>query len=230
VSGRPDGERDPHRRFAEWLLASADDDPPRDLAVHASLCPDCQRQIAALDMLTGIEPANAGTPPIRAGGAVRRNAVAGRVAVAVGGVAAVAAIGVGGWRLIEATGLGIGAGGESPTQEVLGNTGQPEATHSPIPSHAASEQASPTTTVEASAQPTVDGSPGLPPVTLPPASIPSPTAGPTRTPRPTSNPRGSTAPSPTPAPTATPAPTETPPEVTPTPNPEETPTPVAEAA
>ena len=221
--GRARDDRDGHRRFGEWLLTAADDEPPRDLAVHASVCPDCQRQIAALDMLTGIELANAGMPPARAGRTERRIGVAGRVAVAVSGVAAVAAIGVGGWRLVDATGIGATPDGESPAQEVLGNTGQPQATTPPSPSGELSGPPSPSVSPSPSATPLVGSPPGVMPVTTPPPVTtrpPAATARPTRTPRPTSTP-----PSPTPAPTATPEPT---PEATPTPV--ETPTPVPEAA
>jgi hypothetical protein len=127
VTNLPTASRDdPHRRFAAWLLAGTDDDPPRDLAVHASLCRDCQREIAAFDMLTAIDTARAGLPPPRAMAAMRRRGTAARVAVAVSGAAAIAAMGVGGWRLAEAAGLGRAS--EPPTQAVLGNTGHPETT------------------------------------------------------------------------------------------------------
>ena len=122
---------DPHHRFAAWLLAGTDDDPPRDLAVHASLCRDCQRQIASFDMLTAIDTARAGLPPPRALAASRRRSTATRLAVAVSGAAAIAAIGLGGWRLAQVGGLG--GASEPPTQAVLGNTGHPEAAPPPSP-------------------------------------------------------------------------------------------------
>ncbi|MEP6469217.1 MAG: hypothetical protein ABJC24_05550 [Chloroflexota bacterium] len=123
---------DPHRRFAAWLLAGTDDDPPRDLAVHASVCRECQREIAAFDMLTAIDTVRAGMPPPRELAARRRRGATERVAVAVSGAAAVVAIGVGGWRLAEAGGLGTAS--EPPTQAVLGHTGHPETTAAASPS------------------------------------------------------------------------------------------------
>ncbi len=222
---RTRSDRDPHRRFAEWLLATADDEPPRDLAVHASVCPDCQRQIAALDMLTGIELGNAGMPPAQAAAIERRIGAARRVAVAVGGVAAVAAIGVGGWRLVEVTGIGALAS-ESPAQEVLGNTGQPQATIEPSAPTELTVPASPSPSPSASATPPpASSTPGVTPVTLPPAATVRPTSAPTRTPRPSSAP-----PSPTPPATPTPAPPTPTPTPEPTPSPTPTDLPVAEAA
>ena len=225
--GSARSERDPHRRFAEWLLATSDEDPPRDLAVHASVCADCQRQIAALDMLTGIELAGAGIPPLHTGPMERRMGATGRVAVAMGGVVAVAAIGVGSWRLVEVSGIGAPAS-ESPTQAVLGNTGQPVATMEPSVSVAMSVAAAPSASPAPRATPQVVSTPGVTPVTLPPAATvrptSAPTSAPTRTPRPTPAPS-------TPTPTATPTPTTPPtPTATPSPTPTESTGPVAQAA
>jgi hypothetical protein len=231
VSDRPRrDDRDPHRRFGEWLLAAGDEDPPRDVAVHASVCPDCQRQIAALDMLTAVDLARAGPPPARAAIIERRLAPRTRVAVAVGGAAAVAALAFGSWRLADGTGIGIGPAGETPNQEVLGNTGQPEPTLGPSPTRSddASAETSPST--RPSNEPSgVPSSTQLPlltqaPFNQPPAATPRPTSQPTRTPRP------SLAPTPTPAPTSAPSPSAQPtptPEITPTPT--ESPTPAAAA-
>jgi hypothetical protein len=203
--------RDPHRRFADWLLAATDDDPPRDLAVHASLCPECQLQIAAFDMLTAIDLARAEMPPSRAHASKGRLGTPGRVAVAVGGAAAMAAIGVGGWRLAEAGGL-TGQASEAPTQEVLGNTGHPPTTPAVSPSAGA-----PATTAESAdsqspkASPRASASSGALPLPPPPAATARPTTTPTKTPKPSI-----IAPSPTPLPT---------PVVTPTPDPTADPTP-----
>jgi hypothetical protein len=193
------GQDDPHRRFVAWLLAVGDNDPPRDLAVHASLCTGCQLEIAALDMLTAIDVSRAGMPPLRALASRGRLGTAGRVAVAVSGAAAMAAIGVGGWRLAEAGGRMSGPASEAPTQAVLGNTGHPETT--PI----ASPSAGATVTAEESIRspsPSPAATTGTLP--LPPAPTTRPTSAPTRTPRPSS------APSPTPKPTV---------EITPIPSP-----------
>lgn len=32
-----------HERFTQWLIAGASEDLPRDVALHAYACPDCQR-------------------------------------------------------------------------------------------------------------------------------------------------------------------------------------------
>ncbi|HEX6473881.1 MAG TPA: hypothetical protein VF114_02180, partial [Candidatus Limnocylindria bacterium] len=89
-------ERDPHLRFIEWLETNSDEDPPRDLAVHAAVCAACQQRIAALDLLTAIDPALAGIPPARPAPTRGWLLTTGRAAVVVGGVAALAVIGVGG--------------------------------------------------------------------------------------------------------------------------------------
>ena len=43
---------DPHDRFLTWLLDGAQGDPPRDLALHASLCQACMDWVGAHDALT----------------------------------------------------------------------------------------------------------------------------------------------------------------------------------
>jgi hypothetical protein len=222
--GRGDG--DPHGRFAEWLTAAPDEEPPRDLAVHASVCRGCQRQIAALDMLANIDPGRAGLPPLRALPTGSRWRTASRVAVAMAGVLAVVAIGIGGWRLLEAGGLGSRPTEESPTQAVLGNTGEPEGSldSSPSPSAAASATSStagsPAGSTAASATASAPVSPPLAtPAPLPISQPPAATARPTV--RPTVNPTASPRPSPSRAPTPSPTPQPTP-EVTPSPTPEPT--------
>ncbi len=128
--GRKRSTRDPHQRFTEWLEGTADGDPPRDLAVHAAVCADCQELIAAIDMLTAVDPALAGVPmvrPLPLGGWLQTN---GRAAVTAGGLAALLAVGIGSWRLIQTTGVVFVLPIESPTQAVQGNTGAPEATPS----------------------------------------------------------------------------------------------------
>jgi hypothetical protein len=209
---------DPHGRFAAWLLA-ADDDPPRDLAVHASVCSACQLEIAAFDMLTAIDLGRAGMPP-RALAGRSRLGTAGRVAVAVSGAAAMAAIGVGGWRLAEAGGLGAGPASEAPTQAVLGNTGHPET--APVASPSAGAQAT-AEGLDEPPSPSSAATTGSVPLPQPPAATPRPTTAPSRTPRPSI-----IISSPTPAPTqeVTPAPSPT---VEPS-TPEPSPSPAAEAA
>ena len=216
-----------HQRFMEWLLAASDEDPQRDVAVHASVCHDCRQAIAALDMLTAIDSARAGQPPLRSlQGRPPRTAT--RVVAAVGGVAAVAAIGIGGWRLVDANALRFGAATESPTQAVLGNTGQPEATLEPSPSASASgsaDEASPSLSPSPRPAPAAPATPGLSPPNPPPASTVPPTARPTV--NPTATPQPSMIP-PTPSPSPQPTPEVTPPPPpTPDPTPEESSQPAA---
>jgi hypothetical protein len=203
------GRDDPHRRFAAWLLAAADEGPPRDLAFHASLCSECQREIAAFDVLTSIDLGRAGMPPPRALASRARLSSSGRVVVAVGGAAAMAAIGVGGWRLAEAGGLTSGPASEPPTQAVLGNTGHPETPPPASPSagtlataQESADSASPSPSTGASAS----GAVPLPP---PPAVTPRPTTAPSKTPKPSII-IATPTPAPTPQLTPTPAPTAEP--------------------
>jgi cytoskeletal protein RodZ len=213
--GKEPDDRDPHLRFSAWLETNSDEDPPRDLAVHAAVCGACQRQIAALDLLTAIDPALAGMPPARPVATRGWLLTSGRAAVMVGGVAALAVVGVGGWRLIEASEL-LGPPVESPTQAVLGGTGAPEPT--PTASVAATEQPSSTeaTPPEAAAsQRPSEVAPSVVVQPTPPPAIPTaqPTVRPTATARPTRSPAPTAVP-PTPTPVS-PAPTAIPPTPTP---------------
>lgn len=206
--------RDPHRRFAQWLETNSDEDPPRDLAVHAAVCAACQQRIAALDMLTAIDPTLAGMPPVLPVPVVVWPRTVGRAAVVVGGVAALTVVGIGSWRLMEASNL-VGPAVESPTQAVLGGTGAPAPT--PPPSMPASPQ--PSSEEPSSEQPPT----AQPSVVVPPPVIGQPTPPPVQpTVRPTVRATGTPRP-PTPAPT--PLPTSSPTPTTPTPTLEPTPTP-----
>jgi hypothetical protein len=216
--GKEARARDPHRRFAEWLATNSDDDPPRDLAVHAAVCVACQQRIAALDMLTAIDPALAGMPPVLPVPVAGWPRTVGRAAVVAGGVAALAVVGVGSWRLIEASNL-VGPAVESPTQAVLGGTGAPAPT--PPPSMPASAQPSSDEPSTAEQSPTARPSVVVPPPAIGQPTPPpvQPTVRPTARPRPTATPRPPT-PAPTPLPTSVPTPPPTPP---PTPEPTLTP-------
>jgi hypothetical protein len=222
--GPADG--DPHGRFGEWLTAAPDEEPPRDLAVHASVCRECQRQIAALDLLTTIDPARAGLPPLRPVATRSRWRTASRVAAAMAGILAVVAIGVGSWRLLEAGGLGSRPTEESPTQAVLGNTGQPEGSLGASPSPSAAPSASSSTAGSAAASAAASATAAAPaslplatPAPLPISQPPAATARPTVRPSVdlTASPRPSPSRSPTPSPTPQPTP-----EATPSPTPEPT--------
>ena len=51
-----------HQRFQDWLTAGAEGDPPRDLAVHASVCSACRQSIEALDRLAAVNTGLASCP------------------------------------------------------------------------------------------------------------------------------------------------------------------------
>jgi hypothetical protein len=195
---------DPHVRFGTWVAGGARGEPPRDLAVHASVCADCQRMIVAYDRLAAVNPARAAqVPPRRSrdvGGALIG---AGRVASALAGVVIVAAVvGLGAAQLVDAM-RGAPANGEvavatdTPEQQV----GAGNATPRPTPGFSV------TATPEASG-PSGSGDAFGTPLPLPelrPADAPGDTAPPT--PVPTAVPTPIETPSPTPTPTPTPAPT-----------------------
>lgn len=234
---------DPHGRFDEWLLAGARGEPPRDLALHASLCATCAARISAVDLLTSVDPGRAPKPPSLVGAAPRPVTTlrrAGRFAAALAGVTVAAAlIGLAGWRMIDLQGLTerVDANaGERPGQAVLGGTGdssQPpsaEATVAASSSQGPAETAAASQTASASAPPATQSAiqPGATPRPSTPrpsvSTRPSTSAPPSASATPT--PAGS--PTPTPAAPATPTPTEaaTPtPTATPTPEPTATPTP-----
>jgi hypothetical protein len=77
---------DPHHLLEAWLAEGAVGDPPREVAVHASVCDSCARRIGAFDSLALIDVGAAGSPPPL--GAPSRIAVAlawARVGAAIAG-------------------------------------------------------------------------------------------------------------------------------------------------
>lgn len=54
---------DLHERFDAWLRTGAPEDPPRDAAIHASVCDECLRKVAALDSLATVDLGAAPLPP-----------------------------------------------------------------------------------------------------------------------------------------------------------------------
>jgi hypothetical protein len=203
---------DLHERFIGWLLAGGEGDPPRDAAIHASVCAECERWIAAHDALMGVHPGRAPMPPSRGVPEARGSGwrTAGRLAAASGSllvIGGVAAVGVP--ELMHDLGKG-------PDQGVLAATGTPDPT--PWPSSDVSAElsttASATATVTASATPP-SASPGpsflaiLPtprpatPRPTPTRAVSTPTAKPVT---PTPTPTASASPSPTPTPSPTPDP------------------------
>jgi hypothetical protein len=187
---------DAHGRFTDWLFAGSEEELPRDLALHASVCADCVRAVAALDLLEEVDLERAGPPgPLAPKGRVRTLLGAGTRAARLGGAA------VGAVLVLVVVGGGAapwlaGLFGASPESGVLGQTATPgpsatqPATASPDPGspNASASEPAVSTGVEPS------GAPWSPPMT------PHPT--PARTPRPTA--------APTPVPTATPVPTPAP--------------------
>jgi hypothetical protein len=224
---------DPHLRFDAWLLAGADGEPARDLALHASVCSICIPRVAALDLLTAVDTGQAPIPVILGPSAWPAIGIQGvlRYATAFAVVTAAAAlIGLAGSRLIDLRGLtGTTNGGvESPVQGVLGGTGGP----SPTPEAQLSEPAMSAAESAASTAPTAsDGAtPTAAPTPASPFRTPVPVGSTPRpgTPRPSASPSaaGSIAPSATPTPLESPTPSPTPLATdTPTPVPTDTPTP-----
>ncbi|HUG94720.1 MAG TPA: hypothetical protein VMK30_01105 [Pleomorphomonadaceae bacterium] len=211
---------DSHAQLEAWLVDGAMSDPPREIAVHATLCESCTARLGAFDALAVIEVAAAGSPPPLAALTRLRVGVAwARRGTAVGGTV------LAGILVILGLSQVVGSGGRPP--------GEPEGTQlaglSTASDHAgpASSQPelssidpgapeTPTPSVPATAQPGFTPGP-LPPV--PPGATPlPPTPGPSATAAPTS------APTPTPTPTPEiPDPSASPsqmPTATPTPTPE----------
>jgi len=196
---------DLHDRFVSWLLAGALGDPPRDAAIHASLCAECGRWIAAYDALRGIDPGRAPLPRSRGVPMPQRYGwrTAGRLAAATGSLVV-----IGGAATLGVTQLMHA--GEDPAQGVLAATGTPGATPRPATGVGgevtAGDTASPSVTATAS----------------PNSRSPEPTLRVTRLPvPPSSTPRSTPAhavstptvkpatPTPTPTASASPSPTAT---------------------
>lgn len=112
---------DAHRRFTAWLVAGAPGEPPRDAALHASVCAECTAGVAALDARATIDPGRALLPPSIRAPQQRAMPLLRTPALAATAVLVIA--------------LGIGASvasgptrGEQPGGAVLGATGTPAAT------------------------------------------------------------------------------------------------------
>lgn len=230
-----------HERFAEWLAQGAHGDPPRDAAVHAFVCPACQRQMAAIDALAEIDPGRATLPPSRPLATSRsRSSLPGlRLAAAASGMLVLTlVVSFGASRLLAAP--DVATSSETPMQAVLGGEGSPGPHVGTIGGEVQPILPSPTP-IPAGESPTAvpTGKPNSPAATRRPVATQRPgateastrtsTATPTR--EPTSSPSASASasieatPSPTAIPTATPTPvptstaTPTPPPTTPEPTP-----------
>lgn len=228
---------DAHGWFQAWLTAGADGDPPRDVAVHASVCAACRQSMAAMDLLTIVDPGLAGMPsppPV-----IARSGLAhpGRLASAAAGVVFSAVIlGIGASQLIALSrdnqGGPIAQASQTPAQGVLGGAQTPEPTTSSQP--ASAESLTPLATPEPTPRP--GGSNATPRPSPSPTSnatltpSPGPTGAPSLQPTASPTPMPTGTATPAPSDTATPAPTDTPtpaPTDTPTPSPSPTPAPTA---
>lgn len=209
----PNDREDLHERFVSWLLAGAAGDPPRDVAFHAALCPECGRWIAAHDALTGINPGRAPLPPSRGLPEPAASAwpSAGRFAAATGALLVLGgAVAVGAARFMRDL-------PEGPAQQVLAVTGSPEGT--PLSPTGVDGQVT-----SSAPSPGGGGIVPTPPTARPSAAPAHPRTASPRPATPKANPTPlvvtasptPTAEPPTPTPSATPTPTPTP---TPSPDP-----------
>ena len=223
---------DRHDRFIAWLLDGADDEPTRDVALHATGCDECMRAIAALDSLAAIDVGAALPPPVRVAGTP---SVAGlRPARLVVGVVAVLVLAgsavVGASALFpDSSGSAVGSSpataegvlaGVPTSTDVTPEPSEDEAT--PTPSDSASPTPSATAVASESSVPAAAPtfaprtlSPGAPPPPPPPPRTAAPTVRPPTPPPPTPPPP--TPPPPTPPPPTPPPPTPPPPTSPPPP-------------
>ena len=213
---------EPHGRFREWLAAGAEGDPPRDLAVHASVCAECSRWIGALDLLAVVDTGLADMPVEPMGRERGRLTMAVRLVGATAILFSAAILGVGVSQLIGVshTNGPVAQASSTPNQNVLGETATPQASQPTTASKTPQETLTPL------------GTPG-PTAVKQPVATPFPywtfipTPFPTGLGTPTPLPTGSAVPIPTPVPTAMPTPVPT---AIPTPVPTDTPPPPSSVA
>lgn len=207
---------DLHDRFDAWLRSGAAGDPPRDAAIHASVCGECLRKAAALDSLAYVDLGAAPAPPSLQGATAP--ARVGRPAFAMGAVVVVIAVTAGALaapallraprtaeqQILAATGTPVPSAGSS-LNLVVGGTTPPTATATPAPSASSS-------VAEASAGPTAFRTPAPGTVAPTRTADPSPPLTPatTATPAATATPTPISTATPSATPTATPAPTPVP--------------------
>ena len=137
-----------HRRFQEWLLTGAEGDPARDLALHASVCPSCQKSIAALDLLAIVDPGLAAMPAAATlaarGGMLRTQRLAG---AAAGVIFSAVILGIGASQLISLSRRSVptALASQTPSTSLIVDTATPEPSpSSPGESLSQLESASPT--------------------------------------------------------------------------------------
>ena len=221
---------DTHAQLEAWLVDGAMGDPPREIAVHATLCEACTARLGAFDALALIDVAAAGSPPPLAVPSRLRIGVAwARLATVVVGTVVAGILVV--FGVSQLVGLGGPAGGPAggPEGTELAGLSNPSGG---VPAQSRQESGGDSTPAEA---PTPSGF-ETPVAGVTPGPLPSVPPGATpRPPQPTPPPPPSfdpTAAPPTPEPIPTPTPSPTPtlepsptPDPTPTPTPETTPDP-----
>jgi hypothetical protein len=212
-----------HDAFTRWLIAGQGVSLARDVAVHASACPECLRATAAFDALTLVDAAAAPEPPVvetspdqRAGfarGAIWTASATAALAIVVTGVMAVNGA-FGSPALDDVASSTVAEPGSSVAEGVLGNRSSPSAS---------AEAGTPTASAEGSPGQSGDADPaepsfpapaptptlwGQPPPVVPyrPTVSPSPVATARSTPAATAATTATAAPTPTPAPTPGPTP------------------------
>ena len=199
---------DPHHTFWTWLAEGTPGEPPRDAALHASVCGECMRQVAALDALRAIDLGRAILPASRlAPHAARRGTASIRWAgAAVAGVMGAVIVGFGATHLLAVpTSSTPSATSDLPAGAVLGATGTPLATTTGAATPSAATATPVATEATATAVPTTQ----RPATATPPQGVvatqrpatPRPSVSATPTPEPSSA---------TPSPTSTPSPTASP--------------------
>lgn len=222
-----------HERFADWLgsrPAGADDDPPRDIALHAAACDRCLREATALDGLASVDVAAVDLPLVPIGArhtrgipSIARYGIAGAAMVLVGGAVAIGATLIpdgrppSGAAAPQSFGEGVLAGTPSTAASaslLASPTPSPSPSTQPTISPEAADESSlePVAPTTAALIPTAQPLPTVAPIVrpIPPTTTPSPTA--------------SAAATPTLAPTPVPTPTAPPPTASPTPAPTVSPT------
>ena len=81
-----------HDEFDAWISAGANEDPPRDVALHASGCDICLRLAASFDALAAVDPGLAPAPPLRAARVSPLSRAPARVARSAAAAVAVVAV------------------------------------------------------------------------------------------------------------------------------------------
>lgn len=204
-----------HQRFHDWLTAGADGDPPRDIAVHASVCAGCRQSIEALDLLAGVNTGLASMPAEPTGREHGRLAMAGRLIGATAILFSAAMLGVGVSQLIGVSrgGAPVAQASPAPDQNVLGATATPQPNEPAATPSAPQETLTPLDTPRPRpvVSPVPRRTPGPTPIPLPtapptPTNLPSATPLVTETPSPSLYPSATADPTPSPTPDPTPSP------------------------